>query len=131
MPVSEATRKAEFFYEDLTKTLQRLCVKHDLELPSFHMVEVGKALHANLSFYKKDACEVMAEQFKDKANGMGLQPGWVGVTFLEPTLNIKLKVIGLDIDGGDNCIRVRDMKGNDYHISPATLKDRVSNHVVI
>lgn len=128
MPVSP---KSQAFYDELLKAAAKIGQKHGIDIPPFNMFERNGVFIANLTGYTGKADNFWRQAFYDQAKSLGLEPGWVGCEYMEPDTAEKIKVIGIDIDGGPNCIRVRDSSGEDFHISPATLIDRITNHVVV
>ncbi|MGD1524462.1 hypothetical protein [Vibrio owensii] len=132
MPVDEKlSPEMQAFYDELLKTSIKIGQKHGIDIPPFNMFERNGVLIANLTGYKGKAENFWKQAFKEHSKSLGLEPGWIGCEYMEPVTGENFKVIGLDIDGGPNCIRVRDSSGTDFHISPATLIDRITNHVII
>lgn len=125
----EPSLEARSFNEELAKLLKKLGEKYGYKIPSFNALEKDGALFINLTAFSGKPDNFYRHWYLANAIDLGLEESWLGVSFENHNKTKTLTLIGLDPDGGENCIRVRDGSKVDFHISPATLSHLIVNQL--
>lgn len=123
--------KAKIFSEELNKKVQKLASQYGYHVPDFNIIEHDKNIYVNLSCYKNNPLEEYKKNYLLHGQKLGLREIWLGSYFVTPETNKKMKILGLDIDGGDSFIRTRDENGQDYFFDSDSIIYLVSNHASI
>lgn len=113
--------KMSSFNEDLHRTLKKLADRHGLKVPPYNVSVIDKAMFFNITVYNTDPKEQYKQWFIEQADRLGLSPDIVGKTILNHDKSKTLTILGLDPDGGINCIRLEDEKKEHFHLSPAAI----------
>lgn len=123
------SRNVILFTEELKKQVQKLASQYGLHVSDFPVVETESGVYVNLTAYKKNPNDVFADFYIKKAVDIGLDISWLGVSFFVPESKMKLKIIGLDPDGGDWCVLLKNEEGKNFHMLPAAVSHLVVNQI--
>jgi hypothetical protein len=129
MSQKQNSRNATLFIEELKKASAKLATQYGLLIPDFVSAETDDGIYINLTAYNKKPSEIFAELFHQRSKELGLEPAWLGSSFLNPKTGRKLTIMGLDPDGGDWCVRLTGDDGFDYHMSPAAVSTLIVSNV--
>jgi hypothetical protein len=125
----ENSLEARLFNDELNKAVKKLANKHGYKIPSFNSLEKDGVIFMNITAYSNPPENHYKNWYLKNASELGLENSWIGVSFNSSDGTKKLNLLGLDPDGGNKCIRVRDENGIDYHITPATLSHLIVNQI--
>lgn len=123
--------KAKIFSEELNKKIQKLANQYGYHVPVFNILEHDSNLHINLSCYKDNPLEIYKKQYLLNCEKLGLKKEWLETYFVTPNDKKKMKILGVDLNGGDNFIRTMDENGDSYFFDPDAIIYLVSNHASI
>ena len=118
---TEPSGDEKYFFEEVSKSLHRLAVKYGYKIPPFNCMAKDGAVFMNVTAFYGNPEDYYRKWYLAHADQMGLEEAWPGAKFSTHDKSRKLELLGLDPDGGDACLRVRDEKGVDSHITPSAL----------
>jgi hypothetical protein len=122
--VSDFTSEKEkqAFMKSLENAFETVCGDFGLSFGGVRgwMSDDGLVL-LNMSAHVENFDKYCAQMYLKNADDIGLSPDWLNTSVRNPETNRVLKVVGLDVDGGDKCVRVEAEEGGRFRISPAQL----------
>lgn len=120
--------RAKLFKEELFKSVKKLSLMYGYHCPQFNTLENDENLYLNLTLLCKNPEDQYAEWYEQYCENIGLKKEWLGESFLSKDKRKKLRILGLDIDGGEACVRVRDENNEDWHFDPESVIYLLSSH---
>lgn len=114
--------KTDRFVSDVQKQLAKIATKHGFKLPKFNSFEIDGAIFLNVTAFNEIPDKVYAKWYKQNCKAIGLNENLLNQKFFYKESSSYLSIIGIDPDGGERCIRVRDEKGTDFHMHPLEVK---------
>ncbi|MCP1674184.1 hypothetical protein J2T57_001286 [Natronocella acetinitrilica] len=118
---------AERVAADIRRALRRVAAKHGLHCPETPVVSNALGIMANVTLLREEPDRVYATLYRERARALGLEDAWLGAGFFNPHSGRDLVVVGLDPDGGEQCVRVRDAEGNDLHLHPGVVRRLIAD----
>jgi hypothetical protein len=123
--------KAKLFSEELNKSIQKISSQYGYHVPDFNIIEHDNNLYVNLSCYKNNPLEEYKKNYLLHYDKLGLRKEWLNSYFVTPDSKRKMKILGIDIDGGDNFIRTRDENEKDFFFDSDSIIFLVTNNATI
>ena len=120
--------KVKILSEELNKKLKKIASQYGYYVPDFTILEHDSNLHINLSLYKENPLDKYKEQYLEHHQKLGLKKEWLNSYFTTPESKKKMKILGIDINGGDSFIRTVDENGEEYFFDPDSIIYLVSNY---
>lgn len=110
------------FQADLKKAIQTVCRSHGVDFGSLRGWKSESGLYLmNLCLHEDSIDKAYEELYLLKAEDIGLSKGWLGSFVKNPYSNESIKILGLDPDGGQECVRVESYSGERLNIKPSEL----------
>lgn len=123
--------KAKIFSEELNKAVKKIASQYGYHAPEFSVLEHDLNLFINISLYQENPHIVYEKLYLQNYEKIGLKKEWLNSYFVTPKKHKKMKIIGFDIDGGDNFIKTIDEDGKYHFFDPDSIIYLVSNHASI
>lgn len=109
------------FVNELRKEAKRLASSYGLDIPDFIASENEKLISINLTAYKVKSSEYFRALYIERCSDIGMDPDWIDTDFLSHDKKRRFTIVGLDPDGGAECVRLRGDDGAHYHLSPSAV----------
>lgn len=109
------------FINELKREAKRLASHYGIDLPDFPVIETDYSFSMNVTAYKGESSAYFSKLYLDRCKEIGMEPDWLDVVFLSNDKSITFSIVGLDPDGGDQCVRLKGDDGGDYYMSPSAV----------
>ncbi|WP_025562590.1 hypothetical protein [Psychromonas sp. SP041] len=111
---------SEAFFTEVKKSLKKLAKRHGFEVPDFNALVSGDgSLFMNVTAYPGKAKDHYEKMYRQYAHEVGMDVSWIGAEVFSKDKTNKYILIGMDPDGGPDCLRVKDKNGVEFHMSPS------------
>ncbi|MFS1428481.1 hypothetical protein LMH73_015350 [Vibrio splendidus] len=97
--------------------------KNGYSAPSFPYVEISNGMICNLTIYKGDYKDIMREAYIEACESFRMKKDWLDNQFFFPEIQQNVSIIGIDLDGGEYCIRLVASNGRELNAHPIRIKE--------
>jgi len=112
----------EALVKDLQSACKSVCDSYNVDFGSLRGWATDDGLMLfNMTTHASSIDEHYARLFREKAELIGLSPEWLNSTVRNPETGRVLQILGLDVDGGEHCVRVESDEKERFNISPSQL----------
>lgn len=126
--MSDTSSLSSAFCEDLKRAAQNVCRSHGVDFGSLKGWESEDGLYLiNISAHKDSMVKSYEALYLKNAEKIGLSKSWLGIYVKNPYSNESVKILGLDPDGGEECVRVENEDGERMNIKPSELLRIMTN----
>jgi len=109
------------FYKESIKIMKKLGKKHGFDIPDFNCMSKDGVMYMNITAFEGESTEYYRKWYREHSEGIGMDPQWIEIIFDSFDKSKKLEIIGMDPDGGEKCIKLKDQYGDFYHMTPASV----------
>jgi len=120
--------KIRVFMKDLSREVQKLCKTHGIHYAPCNAFLDGEACHVNLTVYLADPNRYYADCFRKHCHSLDINSSWLGAAIIEKQTGMTWTVLGLDPDGGNKPVRIKNTKDQHAHIAIQELKSWMTNN---
>lgn len=107
--------------EEIRESIHEIASRHSLSFSEGGILISDSSIHMNLSLYSESSDIAFAAFYKEHASSIGLSDDLLGKSFVSKKTGKELKIIGLDPDGGERCVRLIDNNGEHYYMLPSEV----------
>ncbi|MGI2916559.1 hypothetical protein [Vibrio parahaemolyticus] len=111
--------------DGLKDTIKNYLAKKGYSSPDFSFLNFNNVMICNLSVYKGNYKQIMSEAYCEWCANAGFKEEWLKIRFFYPDVHQEVKIIGLDLDGGEHCIRLITSDGREFNAHPTKVKEYI------
>lgn len=119
--MDNSSLNAKLFYQEVEKNLKKLANKHGFDIPKFNGYAQDGVMFLNVTAFEGDSNDYYRSWYLKHSEELGMDSSWIGIQFNSPDKEESLELVGLDPDGGSECIRVKNQSGKFFHMTPASV----------
>lgn len=120
--MTDSSSATDRFVSDVKKQLAKIATKHGLKLPNFNSFEIDGAIFLNITAFNGDPDKTYAKWYLKNCETVGLEKKLLNTKFFYKEHAEFLSIIGIDPDGGERCIKVKNENGEYFHMHPSEIK---------
>ena len=109
--------------QGLEQVISDYLFKHGYSAPAFPYMRFNDGFICNVTIYKGDYKDVMRKAYLDGCESLGLKAEWLEHQFFFPEIQQNVSIIGMDLDGGEYCIRLLGSRGKELNAHPIRIKE--------